>query len=1025
MTSTDELAVESSSNKDELYLLIEPFSVLQSPKLNGNWAYTADDSLLIAYEADTTPPLPDYMKFNNSIEKLVFRFTDVLALDVDFSKFTFAGLTFTSGDVQYGTDPSWLELSLTGDDIASIEALPDSVKASVEIDMQAGAFTNLENLTNEDLTFMDGDELTTGSESVIPLVGIGRDFWLISKEAFPTNDRQIPATIRKIGSHCVIYVADDQWQPYYYIDLFGEHITSNNGSIPLIPSEVDAVYEHFDNTAYDEVNAIFAEGKESLIPQTVTIFLCDIRDEYNLGRNDTKSTYFISSFFNSNDQYSEWQTGGDFNTNDLDMIYVDTWPQLYSESDSSWYIYDEGGSNEEWRVNYPSSFPVTVSNAVVNAYTKLLCYKVDPWESKWMVEGFASLAELMVEGEVSFYGAGAPISPTSNALKNFSTGLKTKLDFYNSYLYILYLYEKYGGLYLIKDLAVQPAVDMSAVEISFANLLADSLNPDTAWQQVYDDHYILWSTQTAQDVFSYYAMACLLDTTNMDSAAVHSDITGDEYKFQFDNVNLYGVVSSKNAAILKWDEAKGPPPYSINQQDWSFGYYYFYYNSPTSNPMLTDTSIIRILMPLSQLNVFQLLLKNDPVSENNNPYYYFEYFPYDSATNSAVFLVSPDSSWTPGIDPTDYRTQVIAVVLGGAAKITEEWVPPELALLSVAQSPIVSNRFDVYLLVSDLIWGDGSAGGDIPQIRYTYEGVTTSLLMQPYEFQQPFGYEEDFSLYASYLNFDAPGNYTIQAFFADLSGEEYYLGPYDFVVDVYTPGGGVQISLKGAEFNLEANCYPQPFNISVNTVNNNADAGEESGFLYSSNFFSAPPVTGREAIGPAYHIQPDIYLNEPASISLPYGDYIGGQSPADLGVYLYRGDEWVYLGGEPDPATQTIKVRAKQLGLMQLQAGSHGSIPSDLLVPDRYVLKQNYPNPFNPTTRIDYQLEKAGYTTLKVYDILGREVAVLMDGYQYTGFHSVSWDGRAKNGIPVASGVYFYTLDSGKYNKTCKMVLLK
>ena len=81
-----------------------------------------------------------------------------------------------------------------------------------------------------------------------------------------------------------------------------------------------------------------------------------------------------------------------------------------------------------------------------------------------------------------------------------------------------------------------------------------------------------------------------------------------------------------------------------------------------------------------------------------------------------------------------------------------------------------------------------------------------------------------------------------------------------------------------------------------------------------------------------------------------------------------------------------------------------------------YELSQNYPNPFNPTTIISYQLPKDGHVSLKVYDVLGREVATLVDANQTVGRYNVNFDGSR-----LASGVYFYRLTSGSYVSTKKM----
>jgi photosystem II stability/assembly factor-like uncharacterized protein len=89
-------------------------------------------------------------------------------------------------------------------------------------------------------------------------------------------------------------------------------------------------------------------------------------------------------------------------------------------------------------------------------------------------------------------------------------------------------------------------------------------------------------------------------------------------------------------------------------------------------------------------------------------------------------------------------------------------------------------------------------------------------------------------------------------------------------------------------------------------------------------------------------------------------------------------------------------------------------------LPISFSLQQNYPNPFNPTTVIEYQLPKSSFVSLKVYDILGREVKTLVNGYKTLGKYSVSFD--ASN---FASGVYFYRLKSDVYSSIKKMILMK
>jgi hypothetical protein len=103
------------------------------------------------------------------------------------------------------------------------------------------------------------------------------------------------------------------------------------------------------------------------------------------------------------------------------------------------------------------------------------------------------------------------------------------------------------------------------------------------------------------------------------------------------------------------------------------------------------------------------------------------------------------------------------------------------------------------------------------------------------------------------------------------------------------------------------------------------------------------------------------------------------------------------------------------------KVGGSTAVASTVLgAPASFDLQQNYPNPFNPSTQISYSLAKAGVTTLKVYNILGKEVATLVDGMQPQGFHAATF-----NASTLPSGVYLSVLNSGGQKITKAMVLMK
>lgn len=97
---------------------------------------------------------------------------------------------------------------------------------------------------------------------------------------------------------------------------------------------------------------------------------------------------------------------------------------------------------------------------------------------------------------------------------------------------------------------------------------------------------------------------------------------------------------------------------------------------------------------------------------------------------------------------------------------------------------------------------------------------------------------------------------------------------------------------------------------------------------------------------------------------------------------------------------------------------------ASVVAPNGFALSQNYPNPFNPSTTIRYSLEKAGMVSLKVYNVIGQEVATLVNGLQQAGSYSVPFNTK-EGKTSLASGVYFYRLDAGSFISIKKMILMK
>lgn len=115
-------------------------------------------------------------------------------------------------------------------------------------------------------------------------------------------------------------------------------------------------------------------------------------------------------------------------------------------------------------------------------------------------------------------------------------------------------------------------------------------------------------------------------------------------------------------------------------------------------------------------------------------------------------------------------------------------------------------------------------------------------------------------------------------------------------------------------------------------------------------------------------------------------------------------------------------VRADALILEQ--AGIVGIFEPDF-IPLEFSLSQNYPNPFNPVTQIRYTLPQLANVSLKIYDILGREVKTLVNREQAPGAYRIEWNGTNNYGVQVSSGMYIYRVVAGKFVQTKKMMFLK
>lgn len=145
------------------------------------------------------------------------------------------------------------------------------------------------------------------------------------------------------------------------------------------------------------------------------------------------------------------------------------------------------------------------------------------------------------------------------------------------------------------------------------------------------------------------------------------------------------------------------------------------------------------------------------------------------------------------------------------------------------------------------------------------------------------------------------------------------------------------------------------------------------------------------------------FATDTAAFTLPAGKYLAFRvEGSDAEYSILTGGAWSFVSSPENSAGYLLPVESR---------------PE---IPLEFSLGQNYPNPFNPTTMINYQLPVISRVTLRVYDVLGREVETLVNGRRSAGEHSVAF-----SGADLPSGVYFCVLEVGSYRETKKMLLLK
>jgi len=171
-----------------------------------------------------------------------------------------------------------------------------------------------------------------------------------------------------------------------------------------------------------------------------------------------------------------------------------------------------------------------------------------------------------------------------------------------------------------------------------------------------------------------------------------------------------------------------------------------------------------------------------------------------------------------------------------------------------------------------------------------------------------------------------------------------------------------------------------------------------------------------------YSFSPGISFNDKIQLEIKY-DAISYTDVSKLFIYEMTEEGWMPVRSQVYQSENKLKAYVGTLGKYKIS--SNPSFEGYNRIPETFALKQNYPNPFNPTTTLQYDLPETDHVSLFIYNILGKQVATLVNGFQLAGKYSLTWDAKSDLGDRLASGIYFYQIRTSSISQVKKMILMK
>lgn len=596
---------------------------------------------------------------------------------------------------------------------------------------------------------------------------------------------------------------------------------------------------------------------------------------------------------------------------------------------------------------------------LAKSFQEMIHWNYDKDEYNWIVKGIAVLSRhFVLLGESTVDMSTPYFFPLNNEFTYWGDASDEDI----CGLWSMYLYEKYGGISMLK------------------NLISDTLNGFEGVDNTLTEEGF---AETHKEIFKDWVIASYVNNPD-------SNFYSGKYGY-----NLIKNISVNN------NDKDTLPPYRDSTNLWSANNIYLKYPDV---PNLGDTLLFNgnttnsISLYFIKLDSMENVISVDEISlVDNEARSYIGDLGSTYSILVSFIIVTGDE----GTSPVQYV-------------FDNDLIPPQYVQYSFFQNPLESSYLNFYLFSSDRIYRD--VGDETPLLEFiqgeTVDTVTMNIFLEP-------GSDSIAVIYRGNYHFTGSGTASIIASGEDLAGNDIVPETTSISIQYILANNGGSITSPDGEMILDVpskaiskDTYFTVFRLSTT---DNPDNPRISSF---GDLVIKPQE--RETKGSAYRIGPTgLELKNPANLTIHYE---GEASEKEVGIYRLENNGWVYVGGVVNEETHLISTLITKIGTYQIQLGPHSSPPE---IPTVYAVSQNFPNPMKSNTTILYQLPQESFVNLKIYNIAGREVRTLINRKESLGYKAIKWDGTDNKGRKLPAGVYFYRLKASNYEKVKRLVILR